>query len=167
MSATEWLEETLPDEPSWRLDDTVKLAEMLAEHGVDLLDVSSSGNHPKQWCLCNPWCARVPSAVRGGSEAPSGTRSSSQRSGRSTKGSSRRASWTRYTVFVSVSEEGKTDDWFASLQSQADVVFVGRMLQKNPGLVWTFADDVEIEVDQSRQIGWAFQGRPKTTETEQ
>lgn len=30
------------------MDDTVKLAEMLAEHGVDLLDVSSSGNHPKQ-----------------------------------------------------------------------------------------------------------------------
>ena len=48
MSATEWLEETLPDEPSWRIEDTIRLTAVLAEHGVDLLDVSTSGNHPKQ-----------------------------------------------------------------------------------------------------------------------
>ena len=44
MSATEWLEEVLPNEPSWRLEDTVRLAPILAAHGVDLLDVSSGGN---------------------------------------------------------------------------------------------------------------------------
>ncbi len=44
VSATEWLEDVLPNEPSWRLEDTVKLAGILADHGVDLIDVSSGGN---------------------------------------------------------------------------------------------------------------------------
>ena len=44
MSGTDWLEEVLPAGESWRVEDTVKLAGILAEHGVDLLDVSSGGN---------------------------------------------------------------------------------------------------------------------------
>ncbi len=47
VSGTEWLEEVFPNEPSWRSEDTVKLAAVLADHGVDLIDVSSGGNHPK------------------------------------------------------------------------------------------------------------------------
>jgi 2,4-dienoyl-CoA reductase-like NADH-dependent reductase (Old Yellow Enzyme family) len=39
ISATDWL-----DEGGWTLDDTVRLAGLLVEHGVDLLDVSSGGN---------------------------------------------------------------------------------------------------------------------------
>ena len=46
-------------------------------------------------------------------------------------------------------------------QGQADVIFVGRMFQKNPGLVWTFADELGVELHHSSQIGWGFQGRPK------
>ncbi len=47
ISATDWLENE-PGMDSWKLEDTVKLAEILATKGVDLLDVSSGGNHPKQ-----------------------------------------------------------------------------------------------------------------------
>jgi 2,4-dienoyl-CoA reductase-like NADH-dependent reductase (Old Yellow Enzyme family) len=47
VSATEWLEEVLPNEPSWHIKDTVKLAGILAEHGIDFLNVSGGGNHPK------------------------------------------------------------------------------------------------------------------------
>ncbi|KAI0742379.1 FMN-linked oxidoreductase [Daedaleopsis nitida] len=47
ISGTEWLETVFPNEPSWRVEDTVKLAGVLADHGVDLVDVSSGGNHPK------------------------------------------------------------------------------------------------------------------------
>jgi 2,4-dienoyl-CoA reductase-like NADH-dependent reductase (Old Yellow Enzyme family) len=36
------------DEPSWRIDDSVKLARELKQRGVDLIDVSSAGNSPKQ-----------------------------------------------------------------------------------------------------------------------
>ena len=34
------------DEPSWTVDDTIRLAKMLPDLGVDLLDVSSGGNSP-------------------------------------------------------------------------------------------------------------------------
>lgn len=38
ISATDWLEDE-KDTDSWRVEDTVKLAQILAEKGVDLLDV--------------------------------------------------------------------------------------------------------------------------------
>ena len=48
ISATDWLEASLPGEPSWRSEDTVRFAGILAAHGVDFLDISTSGNHPAQ-----------------------------------------------------------------------------------------------------------------------
>ena len=47
ISATDWLEEQ-KDMESWKVEDTVRLAEILADRGIDLLDVSSGGNHPLQ-----------------------------------------------------------------------------------------------------------------------
>lgn len=47
VSATDWLDEVDGIE-GWKAEDTVQLAEILAEKGVDLLDVSTGGNHPKQ-----------------------------------------------------------------------------------------------------------------------
>jgi len=37
LSATDWID----DRPSWVLDDTIRLARLAAEHGVDLIDCSS------------------------------------------------------------------------------------------------------------------------------
>lgn len=48
ISATDWLEEQSDIPESWTVEDTVKLAPLLADAGVDLLDVSTGGNHPKQ-----------------------------------------------------------------------------------------------------------------------
>ena len=50
ISATDWLEDVPKDQipESWTGEDTVKLAPLLAEAGVDVLDVSSGGNHPLQ-----------------------------------------------------------------------------------------------------------------------
>lgn len=53
ISATDWLEGEKEME-SWKVEDTVKLAEILTEKGVDLLDVSSGGNHPKQKIKTGP-----------------------------------------------------------------------------------------------------------------
>lgn len=39
---------------SWKVEDTVRLAEVLAGMGVDLLDVSSGGLHPKQRVKSGP-----------------------------------------------------------------------------------------------------------------
>lgn len=48
VSATDWLEEAKDIKESWTVDQTVKLAQVLADKGVDLLDVSSGGSHPSQ-----------------------------------------------------------------------------------------------------------------------
>ncbi|WP_135819688.1 NADH:flavin oxidoreductase/NADH oxidase [Halostella litorea] len=44
VSATDWL----PDRESWTVDDTARLAGLLAEDGADLIDVSAGGIHPDQ-----------------------------------------------------------------------------------------------------------------------
>ncbi|KAE8158103.1 hypothetical protein BDV40DRAFT_276724 [Aspergillus tamarii] len=50
VSSTEWLEdtETGKEYGTWTVEDTIKLAKLLPQVGVDLLDVSSGGNHPTQ-----------------------------------------------------------------------------------------------------------------------
>lgn len=45
------------------------------------------------------------------------------------------------------------------LNEGLDVAVVGRMFQKNPGLVWTFAEDLGVRVEVANQIGWGFGGR--------
>jgi 2,4-dienoyl-CoA reductase-like NADH-dependent reductase (Old Yellow Enzyme family) len=44
ISATDWL----PDRESWDLDQSARLAALLAEDGADLVDVSAGGIHPDQ-----------------------------------------------------------------------------------------------------------------------
>ena len=69
ISATDWLETALPYEPSWTSDDTGKFAAILAEHGVDLIDISTSGNSPAQIILKSgpgyqvPFSAEVKAAL--------------------------------------------------------------------------------------------------------
>jgi hypothetical protein len=40
-----------------------------------------------------------------------------------------------------------------------DLVAVGRAFQKNPGLVFAFADDLNVDVRMPNQIGWAVSVR--------
>ncbi|WP_115863823.1 NADH:flavin oxidoreductase/NADH oxidase [Halorussus litoreus] len=44
VSASDWL----PDRESWTVEDTARLAPLLADAGADLIDVSSGGIHPDQ-----------------------------------------------------------------------------------------------------------------------
>ena len=50
MSSTDWMEETDLGKQfgSWDVESTIKVAKQLPSLGVDLLDVSSGGNHPDQ-----------------------------------------------------------------------------------------------------------------------
>ncbi|EME40738.1 hypothetical protein DOTSEDRAFT_177908 [Dothistroma septosporum NZE10] len=50
LSSTEWMEETDVGKElgSWKVEDTITLAKVVSDLGVDLLDVSSGGNHPQQ-----------------------------------------------------------------------------------------------------------------------
>ncbi|MFE9551983.1 NADH:flavin oxidoreductase/NADH oxidase [Streptomyces sp. NPDC006703] len=64
VSATDWL-----DEGGWTADETVRLAALLKEHGVDLLDVSSGGNASGVRIATGPGY-QVPFAARVKQETP-------------------------------------------------------------------------------------------------
>ncbi|KAI0770470.1 FMN-linked oxidoreductase [Fomes fomentarius] len=136
ISATDWLEETLPNEPSWRSEDTVRLAGILAEHGVDLLDVSTGGIHPAQKITGGPFAYQAQFAE-----------------------DVKKAHGDKIFVgAVGAITTGKIAQGILD-QGQADIVFVGRLFQKNPGLVWTFAEDLGVNLTVAHQIEWAFKGR--------
>ncbi|KAG2008345.1 NADH:flavin oxidoreductase/NADH oxidase [Coprinopsis cinerea AmutBmut pab1-1] len=137
VSGTEWLEEVLPEEPSWRSEDTVRLAGILADHGVDLLDVSSGGNDPRQKIKSGtayqaPFAGAVKQAL--GSKL--------------------------FVSAVGGLYDGNVAQGILD-KGWADAIFVGRMFQKNPGVVWAMADDLDVDITAAKQIGWGFKGRGK------
>ncbi|OAX32123.1 FMN-linked oxidoreductase [Rhizopogon vinicolor AM-OR11-026] len=136
VSATEWLEEVLPNEPSWRVEDTVKLAGILVEHGVDFLDVSSGGNHAKA-------IMKVDSAAY---QAPFAQVVKEAVGDRLVVGSV--GSINTGKIAQDVLDKG-----------QADVILVGRQFQKNPGTVWAFAADLRVAIKLANQLTVGFLGR--------
>lgn len=134
ISATDWLEEE-KDMEGWTVEDTVQLAGIVADMGVDLLDVSSGGNHPKQNVKTGP-----------GYQAPFAKAVKEKLGDRVAVGT------------VGTITSGKQAQEL--LEGGLDLAIVGRMFQKNPGLVWTFAEELGVQVNVANQIRWGFGGRP-------
>ena len=44
-----------------------------------------------------------------------------------------------------------------------DLIAAGRMFQRNPGLVWAWADELETSIKLAHQIAWGVKGRKKGT----
>ncbi|KAF1809743.1 NADPH dehydrogenase [Eremomyces bilateralis CBS 781.70] len=134
VSATDWLEETEYGADSWTLGQTIELAKILADRGVDVLDVSSGGNHPEQKIKGGP-----------GYQAPFSL-------------AIKEAIGDRMVVAaVGAITSGKQAN--VLLENGIDAVFVGRMFQKNPGLVFSWADELDVKVQMPNQIRWGFAGR--------
>ncbi|KAH9912673.1 FMN-linked oxidoreductase [Epithele typhae] len=135
VSATDWLEESLANEESWCSEDTVRLAGILAEHGVDLLDVSTGGMSPLQ-------------KIKGGPAYQAGFAEAVKKA---------------HGDKILVSAVGALGDGRVAQgvldKGQADVIFVGRQFQKNPGLVWTMAEELGVPLTVAHQIEWGFAGR--------
>ncbi|PSR72184.1 hypothetical protein PHLCEN_2v11941 [Hermanssonia centrifuga] len=138
ISATDFLETSMPDSESWKVSDTIKLASLLAGHGVDLLDVSSAGNHPLQTLGPLRTVEAFQSDLSAEIKAAVGDKIIVGAVGGITHGK----------LAQRVLDEGK-----------ADVIFVGRQFQKNPGAVWQFAEDLGVRITVAHQIEWAFFGR--------
>lgn len=137
ISGTDWLEENKDFPESWTGDDTVKLAPLLAERGVDLLDVSSGGNHPAQHphvkpAYQAPFAIKVKKAV--GNKMHVGS--------------------------VGSIETAKLANDLLE-KDGLDLVTVGRGFQKNPGLVFAWGDELGVNVNMPNQIRWGFGGRGK------
>lgn len=135
ISADDWLEEAGIE--GWTIDQTVRLAEMLATKGVDLIDVSSAGLHEKQHIHGGPgYQVKFAKAIKEkvGDKMLVGT--------------------------VGTITEGKQANGYLE-DDNLDLAIAGRMFQKNPGLVWAWADDLGVEARWANQIRWGFGGRGK------
>lgn len=134
ISATDWLEHEEGTE-SWKLEDTIKLAEVIAPMGVDLIDVSTGGLHPHQKVKTGPaYQAPFAKAIKEklGDRIAVGT--------------------------VGSITTGKQANQL--LEEGLDLAICGRMFQKNPALVWHFAEELGVEINVANQIRWGFGGRP-------
>ena len=71
ISATDWTSESLGE--SWTLDQSVRFAKLLKESGVDLIDVSTGGNHPGQQIPLGPgYQVTHSAAIHSGADIPTG-----------------------------------------------------------------------------------------------
>lgn len=144
ISATDWLD-TNPDYEgeNWTADQSVKLAHLFAERGVDVLDVSSGGIHAMQ-------------KVKGGL----GYQAPFAKQIKKSVGDKMLVSSVGNIIGGELAEElivgGKDAD-----DTPLDLIAAGRMFQKNPGLVWSWADDLETSIQIAHQIRWGFTGRGK------
>ncbi|KAI2621616.1 hypothetical protein GGR54DRAFT_72470 [Hypoxylon sp. NC1633] len=136
ISATDWLENTDYDGPSWTVADSVRLAPLLADRGVDLIDVSSGGLHIAQKIdqvpsYQTPFARKIKKAV--------GDRALVSTVGRIVTGKQ-----------ANDLLEG------AGGEEPLDLTAVGRMFQKDPGLVWTWAEELGVQIHVANQIRWGF-----------
>jgi 2,4-dienoyl-CoA reductase-like NADH-dependent reductase (Old Yellow Enzyme family) len=137
LSAIDWLDyEGSPVKESWTIADSVRLAPLLAQRGVDLLDVSSGGNHPAQKITPGPgyqapFAKAIKKAV--GDSLAVGT--------------------------VGTIKTGKLANELLE-EGGLDLAIVARMFQKNPGLVWAWAEELGVQINVANQIRWGFGGRP-------
>ncbi|KAK3293138.1 uncharacterized protein B0H64DRAFT_444427 [Chaetomium fimeti] len=138
VSATDWVEDTLPAE-SWTAKDTVRFAEALAAQGaVDLIDVSTGGVHSAQKVKAGP-----------AFQAPFGI-------------AVKQAVGDKLLVAtVGSITNGKLANSLLE-EDGLDVALVGRGFQKDPGLAWTFAQHLDTEISMASQIRWGFNRRGGT-----
>ncbi|RAK84045.1 NADH oxidase [Aspergillus costaricaensis CBS 115574] len=142
ISATDWFEfdEGLKKEfpESWTVEQSVRLAPILADHGVDLVDVSSGGIHSKSAI-----------AIRSGPAYQVHLAHEVKK-----------AVGDRLLVTaVGGIKTGKLAE--EVVQSGIDAVLAGRWFQQNPGLVRAFANELGVKVRMATQIDWSFEGRGK------
>ncbi|KAF3401242.1 NADPH dehydrogenase afvA [Talaromyces pinophilus] len=140
ISATEWVEESLAGQPSWTVEESVKLAKALVDQGaIDLLDVSSGGNNSAQKikggpAFQSPFAIAIKKAV--GDKLLVGT--------------------------VGTITNAKLANKLLE-EDGLDFALVGRSFQKNPSLVWTWAEELDLEVSAANQIRWGFSHRGAST----
>ncbi|KAF2093414.1 NADH:flavin oxidoreductase/NADH oxidase [Rhizodiscina lignyota] len=145
ISATDRLEQH-PNrelrEHSWKIEDTICFAKILAEHGVDVLDISSAGSHLEQHIPANPGPAyHAPLAFAVKKEV--GDK-------------------------MAVGAVGSIDTATLAedlLEQGLDIVTVGKGFLKNPSLVFAWADELGVTVQMPNQIRWALAGRGGTSRT--
>lgn len=129
VSATDWLE----NEKGWKLEDTVEFARALAAQGaVDLIDISTGGVHAAQKITSGPGF-QVPFAA-----------------------AVKKAVGDKLLVAaVGMINNGNLGEKILN-EDDLDVILVGRAFQRDTGLAWQFAKDLDVEIAMAAQIRWGF-----------
>lgn len=144
LSSTDWLE-TNPDfkGESWTVKDSIKLAHLLSDAGVDVLDISSGIGHAEQKIISGPgYQAPAAKAVKK-SLLEAGSKMLVTAVGSITGGKQAEAILS-----------GKGEEEQSRGETELDAIFVGRPFQKEPGLVWKWADELDVKIRVANQIGW-------------
>lgn len=131
VSATDWTTENpMDDRPGWCADDTVELAKVARDHGVDLVDVSTGGNVPKVAIPVEP-AYQLPyaTAVRTGAGVPVAT-----------------------VGMITTPRQAER----IVADGQADAVMLGRELLRDPYWVHRAAQDLEAPATWPVQYAWAL-----------
>lgn len=133
VSATDWLEGSLPAEKGWKLEDTVEFARALAAQGaIDLIDISTGGVHVAQKITSGP-AFQVPHAA-----------------------AVKKAVGDKLLVAaVGMINNGNLGEKILN-EDDLDVILVGRAFQRDTGLAWQFAKDLDVEIAMAGQIRWGF-----------
>lgn len=118
----------------------MKLAGILAAHGVDLLDVSSAGTSPAQ-------------RIVHGANATMAYQAQFFEAVKKANGID-----TETGLFVGAVGELDTGPIAEEVlqRGMSDVVFVGRQFQKDPSTEWTFAEQLGVRIKVANQIGWGL-----------
>ncbi|KAJ5288942.1 hypothetical protein N7478_001972 [Penicillium angulare] len=133
VSATDWLETSLPEEKGWKLEDTIEFAKALTAQGaIDLIDISTGGVHANQ--KINSGVAfQVPHAA-----------------------AVKKAVGDKMLVSaVGTINSGNLAEQFLN-EEDLDLILVGRAFQRDSGLAWAFAKDLDVEIAMAGQIRWGF-----------
>jgi 2,4-dienoyl-CoA reductase-like NADH-dependent reductase (Old Yellow Enzyme family) len=152
ISSTEWMEWS--GEESWTVDQSIRLAKLLPDLGVDLLDVSSGGNNEQQKIQIHPYyqvsiAGRIREALKAeGKQLLIGavgmiTNAEMAKSIVEEDGSRVAADGT-----VEVSEEH-------GQKTQADLVLIARQFLKEPEFVLRVAHQLGVKVAWPLQYGRA------------
>lgn len=144
ISGTDWFEFQNKDDleaecvESWTVAQSAKLASIVADHGVDLVDVSSGGVHFK---------GQIPIQATAGYQV---------------KFAQEIKQAVGDKILISAVGGIKTGKLAEEvLQSGIDVVHAGRWFQLNPNLVYTFAEELGVQSQLANQMRWPFFGRGK------
>jgi 2,4-dienoyl-CoA reductase-like NADH-dependent reductase (Old Yellow Enzyme family) len=128
IPATDWLEYD-PDLPQWDIHQAIELAKALDKKGVDFCDVSSGGLASAQKVISAPGY-QVPFARAIREALPS---SSSMKIGA-----------------VGMITSGKQAQEILD-SGAADIAIVARAFQKDPGLVWHWAEELDTKIHVASQ----------------
>lgn len=131
VSATDWLGgDTEDNRPGWTVEDTVELAARVKELGVDLMDVSTGGSAPDAKIPVGPGY-QVPFAARVRKEAEIPT-----------------------AAVGMITEADQAEAIIAG--EQADAVFLGRELLRNPAWIRQAANELGATLGHPPQYSRAF-----------